>query len=186
MNIAEPIVSQPVSADAFTSRRLLFCSFQPSNLDAILVLMNDPGVQRGVIGTPTIPRPATFKTFLQDVAEKSTLWLDVMHRETHAFVGFCSINVAKPLNREGARGVAIHRDYWNQGYGTEAVRFVVGQAFAALGLHRVLLEVTAGNTGAVALYRKLEEGRKRKSNWVNGCWEDVLIMGVLDEEWNSS
>lgn len=27
------------------------------------------------------------------------------------------------------------------------------------------------------------EGRERKSNWADGKWEDMIIMGVLDTEW---
>jgi hypothetical protein len=27
------------------------------------------------------------------------------------------------------------------------------------------------------------EWRKRRGNWVDGYWEDILIMGVLDDEW---
>ena len=27
------------------------------------------------------------------------------------------------------------------------------------------------------------EGRKRKANWADGGWEDVLDMAILEEEW---
>jgi len=29
----------------------------------------------------------------------------------------------------------------------------------------------------------LEEGRKRGGNWAEGHWEDIIYMGVLEEEW---
>lgn len=30
-----------------------------------------------------------------------------------------------------------------------------------------------------------EEGRKRRCNWVEGHWEDMIYMGILDDEWRS-
>jgi len=29
----------------------------------------------------------------------------------------------------------------------------------------------------------LEEGRKRKVNFINGAWQDSVHMGILEEEW---
>lgn len=29
----------------------------------------------------------------------------------------------------------------------------------------------------------VEEGRRRKSNWINGAWQDSIYMGLLEEEW---
>lgn len=29
----------------------------------------------------------------------------------------------------------------------------------------------------------VEEGRLRKANWVNGVWRDVILMGVLVDDW---
>lgn len=29
----------------------------------------------------------------------------------------------------------------------------------------------------------MEEGRKRKANWVDGKWEDIIFMAILEEEW---
>lgn len=36
----------------------------------------------------------------------------------------------------------------------------------------------------IALFSGLvEEGRKRKANWIDGKWEDIVFMGILEEEW---
>jgi hypothetical protein len=29
----------------------------------------------------------------------------------------------------------------------------------------------------------VEEGRKRRVNWVDGKWQDSIIMGILEDEW---
>ncbi len=45
--------------------------------------------------------------------------------------------------------------------------------------------VLASNGRAIACYHKCgfrEEGREREAAWVNGAWQDDIIMGVLDRE----
>lgn len=75
-----------------------------------------------------------------------------------------------------------------RGYGTEAIRLALTHAFLT-GLHRISLRVLASNSRAIACYRKcgfVEEGREREAAFVNGRWEDDIIMGVLDREFAQS
>lgn len=80
--------------------------------------------------------------------------------------------------RIGLRGPA----YFGRGYGTEAVRLVVGHAFEALDLHRVELEVYAFNRRAFRVYEKcgfVVEGRRRDALRWDGEWVDAICMAVL-------
>lgn len=73
-----------------------------------------------------------------------------------------------------------------KGYGTEAIRLALAHGFAS-GLHRISLRVLASNARAIACYRKcgfLEEGREREAACVNGLWQDDIIMGLLDREFD--
>ena len=50
------------------------------------------------------------------------------------------------------------------------------------GLTRIELEVFAANTRAIALYRKfgfVEEGRKRQARYLDGAYEDAILMALL-------
>lgn len=29
----------------------------------------------------------------------------------------------------------------------------------------------------------VEEGRIRKATWIEGQWRDIILMGILDEDW---
>ncbi|KAG0700461.1 acyl-CoA N-acyltransferase [Suillus ampliporus] len=142
---------------------------------------------RGLIAEPITPQPTKYKEFLKTIAENSTIWFTIVLKETGEYMGQCSINVIEPVkNRDGLFGISILPKFWGKGYGTEATRFTVDQAFRALGVQRVSLNVVEGNEAAIAVYKKIgfkEEGRKRRANWFDGHWEDVLSMGVLDEEW---
>jgi RimJ/RimL family protein N-acetyltransferase len=83
-------------------------------------------------------------------------------------------------------GISVGRDYWGKGYGQDAVRVLVDYAFTHLNMNRVALEVLADDERAVGAYKKagfVEEGRMREYSWVNGRYEDALVMSILRSEW---
>jgi RimJ/RimL family protein N-acetyltransferase len=58
-------------------------------------------------------------------------------------------------NRDGSFGIAIVSAQWGKGYGTEATRWTVDYCFEQLGLHRISLDVLAGNERALKLYKQM-------------------------------
>lgn len=78
------------------------------------------------------------------------------------------------------------REFWNRGYGTEAMKLVLGYAFEELNLHRVSLNVFDYNGRAIRSYEKagfVVEGRVREFLHRNGRRFDLIYMGILREEW---
>lgn len=75
-----------------------------------------------------------------------------------------------------------------QGVGTFAVGAMIEHAFYNLNLRRIELEVLENNAAAIKLYEKtgfIKEGVKRKSNYKNGKYVSVIMMGLLKEEWDN-
>ncbi len=106
-----------------------------------------------------------------------------------AFVGTCSLTGFDHLARHADIGVSLTADARGRGYGTDALRVLATFAFARHNLHRLQLEVLATNAAAIASYRKvgfIEEGRRRQHAWVDGRYEDDLIMGLLRDEWTAA
>ncbi|EIN12903.1 acyl-CoA N-acyltransferase [Punctularia strigosozonata HHB-11173 SS5] len=92
-------------------------------------------------------------------------------------------------NREATLEINLVDKWRGRGFGTEVMLWLVSYAFQQLALHRLSLGVLAGNSPAIAVYKKVgfvEEGRSRKSNWQDGKWQDVVYMGLLEEEWLAS
>lgn len=76
--------------------------------------------------------------------------------------------------------------YWGKGYGTDAKMLLLNYAFNALNLRRIVSEVLAFNGRSAAYNTKCgykEEGRMRQHIFKNGAYHDLIIMGVLKEEW---
>ena len=92
--------------------------------------------------------------------------------------------------RRAELGIAIGaKQYWDRGYGTNAVRLLLRHAFENLNLNRVSLVVFESNPRAIHVYKKvgfIEEGRMREFHFSGGEYCDTLIMSMLRREWESS
>lgn len=74
--------------------------------------------------------------------------------------------------------------YWDQGYGTDAVRALVCHAFSALRLRRVYLRVLTLNKRAIRCYEKVgfrKEGRVRRPR-PDGTEATILLMRITRAE----
>lgn len=78
------------------------------------------------------------------------------------------------------------REYWGKGFGTDAMRLIVGYGFGELNLRRITLGLHAYNERALKSYQKVGfqlEGRIRGEGMRDGVRYDGLYMGILREEW---
>jgi RimJ/RimL family protein N-acetyltransferase len=93
---------------------------------------------------------------------------------------------ARPKDRCATLGIALGREHVGRGYGTDAVRVIVGYGFREMGLHRIQLGVAPFNPAGIRAYQKAgftEEGRHRESVLHDGRWYDEVLMSILDHEW---
>jgi RimJ/RimL family protein N-acetyltransferase len=77
------------------------------------------------------------------------------------------------------------KDYWGQGYGTDAMRTICRYGFDTMRLHKITLEVVTQNHAAHHIYLKVgftEEGRLREVFRRDGQWYDMFTMGLLEGE----
>jgi RimJ/RimL family protein N-acetyltransferase len=73
-----------------------------------------------------------------------------------------------------------------QGYGTEALHLVLRYVFEELNLHRVSVSVAGYNERAIRFFEQagfLAEVKRRQAIHRNGRRWDLLVMGLLKEEW---
>lgn len=102
-------------------------------------------------------------------------------------VGLHSINWK---DRSTELGIVIgEKAYWNQGYGTDAIRTLLGLAFREMNLHRVFLQVDADNARGIRCYEKAgfrREGTLREVVFKEGAYYDQYIMSILESEFESN
>jgi RimJ/RimL family protein N-acetyltransferase len=118
-------------------------------------------------------------------------------RTDYLFV-VCRLTDDAPLGTAGLHGLDLEngvaefginigeKGEWNKGYGTDALHAICDFGFGELRLHRIELEVYAGNARARRSYEKVGfvlEGTMRERHFSEGRHEDVHLMALLREEW---
>ena len=104
-------------------------------------------------------------------------------------IGEISLKAPKPgtaHNRCLELGISIATKHQGQGYGTEAISWLLDWSFLTAGLHRVELTVFDWNERARKVYERIgfvQEGIRRESIWKDGRWWDLIQMGILEHEW---
>ena len=107
-------------------------------------------------------------------------------RADEAFVGVFRLDRLDPWNRNAYVGADVVPAMRRQGYAEEMFAYFLRYLFSQCGLHRVALVTLVSNTAALALYRKLgfvEEGREREAIFRDDRFQDLVLMGLLAEEW---
>jgi diamine N-acetyltransferase len=101
-------------------------------------------------------------------------------------IGQCTLRASGGHERVSEVGLFIgEKEYWSQGYGTDAVLTLCTFGFAYQNLDRIALHVVADNAAAIRSYEKAgfqHEGRLRRHRFVHGCLSDLVVMGILREE----
>ena len=102
------------------------------------------------------------------------------------FIGLIALNIGKPKYKTAEVWFKIHKDFWGQGYTTEALTKVISFAFKELGLHRIEAGCAVENIASIKVLEKagmVKEGMKRKILPIRGEWKDNYFYSILDEEY---
>lgn len=115
--------------------------------------------------------------------------LAIILKADNRLIGSCGIHVSSPENKEGWIGYCLNRNFWGQGYATEAASALVGFGFAQLSLHRIFATCVPANTASAHVLEKAGlklEGHLREHRWVKGAWRDSLLYATINREWVES
>ncbi len=147
-------------------------------------LFGDPEVLRGLM--LTFPQPdAGFREWVRSHSDRPDSAGFVIETLEGEAIGGCGFDDIDPRPRTAVLGVWIGRPYWDQGYGTDAVRTLCRFGFRQMNLQRITLRVYETNPKAIHTYEKIgfkTEGKLRREQFQDGRYIDVLMMGVLAEE----
>ena len=115
------------------------------------------------------------------------LGIEIQDGDQRILIGNISFMNINQTDRNAEVGIFIgEKHYWNQGYGTEAMRLMLQHGFETLNFERIYLRVYETNPRGLRSYEKTgftEEGRLRNHHYLEGRYIDVIIMGILKDEW---
>jgi RimJ/RimL family protein N-acetyltransferase len=104
-------------------------------------------------------------------------------------VGTIGLFQLEPYNGCAGLGISIgDAADRGRGYGSDALRALLGFAFGQLRLQRVWLDVYDSNPGARRVYERVGfvyEGTLRRAVFREGRYLDVIRMAILADEWRA-
>ncbi|KAF3764131.1 acyl-CoA N-acyltransferase [Cryphonectria parasitica EP155] len=92
-------------------------------------------------------------------------------------------------NRSATLGLALAAAHQSNGFGPEAIDWVLNWAFRFGNLHSVSLDVVEYNDRARKAYKKIGfvyEGRSREVIFSNERYWDMVHYSILDREWKAA
>ena len=144
--------------------------------------------------TPQAPRPLTRERFdarlvgaADDGAAAAAVSFVVDVDGTA--VGSATLFDIDLLARHAEAGIALEGSARGRGIGTAAIIQLVQFAFVRHNLRRIHLQAISSNVAAIRAYKKagfVIEGRQRQHAWVRGAYEDIVRMGILRSEKQTS
>lgn len=172
--------------------RLVLRRFEMADVAAFLAYRNDPQVARYQSWISTSADEA--RTFIEEQQYiepgQAGEWFQfaVALRGTNDLIGDVGLGMRRDEPRQATIGYSFAQPYQRQGYATEAVRAVLGYAFATLDLHRVTATVDCRNDASFALLERIgmrREGHYLDCCWFKGEWSDEYLYALLAREWRS-
>ena len=161
----------------------------PADVDALYAQKNDPEVASLLGGLPQYAQ-ADIKQWVEfhRVQKDESLW--IIADGGGRAVGHVGLYKIDPRVRSAEFAIVIgEKKLWGTGLGRACTEWMVRYGFEQLNLQRIELQVQDRNERARRLYQRLgfkDEGVRRRAQYKDGRYVDMVLMGLLDDEWTSA
>ena len=163
-------------------------AIEREDLPTFVRWFNDPEVRQYLAMYMPMSMAEEEKWFERQLEDQDSR-IFAIETEDGVHIGNCGLHNFDWKNRRAYLGIVIgEKEYWGKGYGSDAVRTLLGFAFSEMNLHRVYLTVYDYNERAIRCYERCgfqHEGRQREARFSDGRYHDELMMAVLRKEFEA-
>lgn len=164
--------------------RIVLRPLAPSDLHRCVKWFSDPQVIRFLGRSRPVTLPEEEQWFRDYERKTDELIFAIDVDSVH--IGNLGLHRIDRTHRKAEIGIVIgEREYWELGYGTEAMHAALDYAFGALGVHKVSLDVLEFNERAIRTYERLgfeQEGIREADVYKDGRFIRVMRMSLLAGE----
>lgn len=174
----------------YTGKQVRLRPLRKSDIEYSITWRNDPEIRENVLGyrfPVTIEMEENwYHEALTDQNRKRVIF-SIETVEQNKLIGLACLDKIDWIARIGYLGIVIgDKEYQGRKMAGEAMHILFSYAFNCLNLRKVCLEVPGYNQRAIDLYLKFgfnEEGRLRAQIFLDGRYHDLILMGLLAEEY---
>ena len=154
----------------------------------VLIFRGDPIVQK--YDDPAIHSIEESEAFIKELldeyrTQEGISWA-VALKDQGTVIGCFGLHHWDQYHRRAEAGYGHAHAYWGQGFGSEALKAIVGYGFEKMNLNRIYARTIADNYESVRLLERngfQREGTQRKHSWEDdGTFHDSAIYGMLVNE----
>jgi ribosomal-protein-alanine N-acetyltransferase len=140
------------------SDRLSLREYALADVAAVHAYASDPSVTRFLVWGPNTADD-TRQFIARAVARSESLDrisfnLAVIHNESQRLIGGAALRVVDRERQHAEIGYLLNREFWNQGYATEAARALLGFGFNRLRLRRISATCEPDNRASARVLQK--------------------------------
>ncbi|WP_413754268.1 GNAT family N-acetyltransferase [Streptomyces sp. R-74717] len=174
-------------ASFWAGERVRLRGFEPDDWIAFMHLATDEEQLTDLLHPPRSAEDFRAWAKEQDAAKPDGDYfrLAIEAAGTGEIVGTVGSHHADPRAGCFEYGVTIGAEHRREGYAVEAVVLLLRFMFAEMRYHKCEARIFAHNEAPLALQRRLglvEEGRRRDRVFLSGRHHDLVIMGMLADE----
>lgn len=172
------------------TNRLILRRFAYNDIQDIIEFVSHPSVAR--ITTNIVASESKVREYIdkknsfQPFEKNKQFDLAIEKKEDGKVIGLLSFVCED--HKQGALGWSLGVDYRGNGYVTEGARALMTYGFSELDLHRIYAKTSSINTASWKVMERVgmrKEAHFHEGEFRDGEWIDVLIYGILSEEWLS-
>ncbi len=166
-------------------KRIFLSPMTPEDAVRYAEFFNDLEVTRGLTLSASYMTVEDERSWLSSHANSNQDY-SIIDAGTNELIGSVGLDGIDMLNSTAEMGIVIgDKNYWDKGYGAEAMELLLDFGFRRLNLHSVFLHVYSFNERAVRCYEKVGfkmAGTLRSQVQRGGKFYDRHIMDILADE----
>ena len=170
--------------------RIYLRAVEPEDMDVMYEMENDPSMWD--ISNFTVPYSRyVLRQYIEgsqcDVFADKQLRLMIVRKSDHCILGTIDMTDFVPLHSRGEVGIAIHKDYRQQGYAGDALNLLCEYAFDFLSLTQLYAHVAVDNDVCMKLFTScgfVQCGLLKNWLQIGGCYKDAALFQCLNPKLN--
>jgi len=162
-------------------------ALEEKDLDKVFRWKNNIELSRLVKAHPfPVAKHEMREWYKRNQSDKNQILWGIYEVQKRSLIGIVRLMFIDWISKTAEFGIYIgDRTHTGKGIGKEVLKLVLDFSFYDINLHRVHLKVNESNTKAINLYKAYgfrKEGILREHFWLNGKYENIIIMGLLENE----
>jgi [ribosomal protein S5]-alanine N-acetyltransferase len=170
------------------TERLILRQFELSDAKEVQRMAGDRDVARNTLNMPYPYFDGLAEQWItsleSDYRDERLVVFAITLADSGTLIGAIGLTLKKEY-KLAELGYWIGKEYWNKGYGTEAVKAIIKFGFYDIKLHKIFANYFANNLASGRIMEKagmVFEGILRSHLWHFNEYKDLIFYGIFNPE----